>query len=237
MKHLLTLILVALSTACGGAEFSSYEAPGAGGDDSSAGTGSVTVTGGGGAGGTQAAGGKPSVGGSSAAAGSGATGGGAAPAACEFDPATLVAALPTSFAWQDFQYTAGDSCSRCVHSPCETFQFTWGTPTLNEDGSFTFLPNTTQPMVMMSFGANDGVCATNKTCGLKSSEPNVRLTVEPTSGGWKISSVQFTMTFAENLCVSQAAQGSSPASQMHLQLDRDFSASLKGLVLPCGTGG
>lgn len=234
MKHLLLLILVALSAACGGAEFSPAGTVGDGGDGSVTGTAGVTVTGGGTGGALNQGGGAGHVTGGSAAAGADAAGSpsGGAPAICEFDAEQMMAALPTEIDLGDFAYTSGELCVTCKHHPCRKVPvISWGTPRHSDD-KWLIYPNIDTTMVNLNIGDNDGVCAMKKECGTKPDQPAVVLVVEQGGEGWVVAEATFSMTFFGNACTNEFASGTY-LNDMTRVIGNNVSRELVGLKIPC----
>lgn len=240
LSQVLMWALLLLATACGGAEFSAADAS-AGGDTSdwSMAGSSASLSAGsagaahGGVSSTAGSGGQPETSGSSAGAASAAGAPDAgAPAKCEFDPDMITKALPGTFSWEEFVYTNGEACVKCDRDPCQTFAFVWGVPQLNEDGSYTYLPNTGEPMVNLAVGANDGACAKQSVCGVKSDNPSLSVYVEQQGGSWVITDAKFGMAFFDNAC-SRAIASVSPTGAMFTAIGAEFSEVLKGRKLGC----
>lgn len=155
-----------------------------------------------------------------------------APTACELDPAKLAAALPTTLTWSGFVYAGGETCVKCRHEQCTPMNvISWGTPQEYE-GDWIFLPNTDKPMVGISIGANDGVCAPVKECGAKLSSPSLRVSVSRTDTGWIVESAKADTQVTVNACT--AAAGADPGL---LPMAQYFSRALEdqaiGLEIPC----
>ncbi len=229
MKHLLTLILVALCAACGGAEFSSAESFGAAGEDSSAGTGSVTVTAGsgtGGAGGAPQGGSSTGGSGASAATGAGSVHGGSS-AACDPDLSTIAAVLPKQITWSEMRATSGQVCVACHNSPCQAIDVvSWGEPEVQADGSIVLRPNTSWPMVDIDVGVNDGVCTAESSCGSKLTSLMVFLTVEESF----VTEARAVVVFQGNACLERAGADPSMWSQ---DLESEIANAITGLHFGC----
>lgn len=245
MKYLiLSLALVA----CGGGDpFSAAEFSdaGAGGDNAVAGTvataGDTSTAGAGGgshAGGSASAGkssggsssvaGKPSAGGTPAAAGSA---GSSTSVSCDFDPATLTAALPTSLVWQDYIYTNGDLCETCRDKPCATIKvISWGAPQVQKDGSFLYSPNTDQPMAPINYGANDGSCTKNVECGVKGGSPSVQVSVARSADGWHVSAAKVVAGWSGSACNERLDMNTGP---MGADFSSEIEEQLFSIEMPC----
>lgn len=242
MTKTITTILVALfAVACGGEPFSGAELDAAGGDGPVAVAGAPDAAGGHAAGSAGASRGGATSGGSSSSAGKAsggaatagaATGGtGTSPVTCDLDTDRLTAALPTSFVWDDYTYTDGQSCTTCRDSPCDIVSvISWGAPQVTEDGRLQYLPNTDNPMVPMNFGTNDGSCTKQVTCGVKFGNPQLLLTVTKSASGWVVSTVEMLATIVGNQCVGDAGGTTFP---MGTDFDREAAAALQGLEIPC----
>ncbi len=229
MKNLILSLLVSMLTACGGAEFTGEElSPSLAGE---AGEAPVAMAGSG-----SSVGGSASTGGSSVATGGSSAGqhaggkgssAGAAPAACEFDPALLVEAMPKTLVWQDMIATNAEACVTCRKSPCETINvISWGVPNLQQDGSYTFYPNIDWPMISLSTGVNDGMCTMVEQCGSKLTALTVVVFVQ----NGKIVQAKTGAVFQENDCTGRAGLGSS---MWRPDLERELSDAVSGLEFGC----
>lgn len=253
MYKLTSLILVALSlVACGGEPFGadSADIEQIGGADSVAVAGEAGSAvagdagesyGGTASGGSASAAGRPPVGGSAPQAGTSmggssnaGSGTGGTQATCEFDEAKLAAALPQSFVWEGFTYTSGEFCGRCRDMPCETINvISWGVATMDDGGGYVYSPNADAPMVTMSLGANDGVCAAEKSCGLKLHLGSIRLTVEQTASGWKIATATAYSQSEGNACLDSYPGGGSITSTATADFAKEVEKVLVGREIPC----
>lgn len=244
MYKLTSLILAALSlVACGGEPFGadSADIEQIGGADSAAVAGEAgsadTGDAGAGYGGTASGGsssvaGKPPVGGSAPQAGT--SMGGTQATTCEFDDTQLAAALPQAFAWDAFTYTSGEFCGRCRDTPCDTIHvISWGVASIDDGGGYVYSPNADAPMVAMSLGANDGTCASEKSCGVKLHLGSIRLTVEPTASGWKIATATAYSQGESNACLDSYPGGGSLPSTAAADFAQEVEKTLVGREIPC----
>lgn len=242
--------VVALSlalVACGGEPFDadSADIEQMGGADSAAVAGSDTGDARAGYAGTAAGGssstaGKPAAG--SSPGGSPSTGGqptagtgtgGSAPS-CEFDETKLTALLPMSFVWESFTYTSGEFCVKCRDMPCDTLNvISWGVPTLDQEGGYTYSPNAEAPMVSVELGVNDGTCASEKSCGVKMYFGSVRFLVAPGGSGWVVSAVMAAPQGTGNACLDSYQGGGSTSSVAGSDFAKEIEASLGNLEIPC----
>ena len=251
MKYLiLSLALVA----CGGgdpftaAEFSDAGAGGdaavagtvtTAGDSSAAGTVGSSHAGGSASagkssGGSSSSAGKPSTGGTSAAGGAGGAGGaagGATSVSCDFDPAALTAALPTSLVWQDYTYTNGDLCETCRDKPCATVSvISWGVPQVQKDGSLLYLPNTNEPMAAINYGANDGSCTKSVECGVKGGVGSAQISVARSANGWRVSAVKAEASWGGSACNERIDMNTGP---MGVDFSSEIEKQLISIEMPC----
>lgn len=232
MKHLMLILLVSLSVACGGESFEVTELDAVGGDAAAAGeaplvtaaTGGSTSTGGKPASGGSAAAGAPVAG---AAGGAGMNTGGAPQQQCDLDPTLIAAVLPQQIVWQDAIHAAGDECITCRDATCATIDIAaWGTPTDNGDGSYTFVPNAERPMVPFSVGVNDGMCTEERVCGIKIYDLAVTVRAELHAGAWVISKATVQPYFQANSCAT------APVSFAD-DMSAEFTKATNGLKIPC----
>jgi len=239
MTKLIPLILAALSlVACGGEPFDAANFAATGGDSgeagaadtagaSSAGSGGAAHTGGSASTAGKTTGGAPSAGGQPM----GGTGG--TPASCEFDESKLTAALPMSLVWEDFLFTNGPSCIKCVSAPCDSVNvISWGVPTMSQsENEFVYNPNTDLPMVSVTLGTNDGMCTPEKICGAKLAGISATITIGPTVNGFAIVKAVATAQFSSNQCFPGGGAGET--GQMGVDLGKEISAALQSLEIPC----
>lgn len=226
MKSLLVMLLL---VGCGGAEFSSEETDtGAslGGESASAGAGSSSEAGAltdGGVGGTT-----PTVTAGQPSAGSG----GAPMSSCALDKAALAAVLPSNVTWDGFHYAAGETCVSCSGDQCKPLNVvSWGLPQ-DDNGQLVFLPNTDQPMVPITVGANDGSCTKTAECGAKLGNPTLKISVERTPMGWQVVEASAYVPVAMNACT--ASSGADPALRpMGEHIADRIEVSVLGLEIPC----
>lgn len=245
MNNPTPLILVALSlVACGGEPFGadSADIEQIGGADSTV-AGADTGDAGAGYGGTASGGssstaGKPAAGaapgGSASAGGQPTAGTGGATPSCEFDEAKLTAALPMSFVWGDFMYTSGEFCGRCLNTPCAALDvISWGVPTIDDGGAYVYSPNVEATMVAMALGANDGTCASEKSCGAKMRFGSVRFIVARSAGGWVVETVTAYSQGEGNACLDSYPGGGSLHSVAAQDLAKEIETALDSLEIPC----
>jgi len=244
MRNLILVILVTLSTACGGeafeAQFDSVD-DAAGGE---AGMPDVTPAGGSVTAGTSSAGGMSAgthAGGSASGGTGGAPAAGAAsiagaPSTCEFNATDLTAVLPETLTWNSFDLAKEGMCAACAYEPCGQLKLTWGAPVVKGNivtYQASYASNRSAPMTVRVASSNSCSTANYGMCDLSLTTAPISLTVARQGDGWVVSKAAITVWFADDGCTSAVGQPGDLVEQLDIDLQAEIAPLLINLKIPC----